>query len=63
MSKRTKTILVLITIGVLATFGLASTGKCAYCPGFTCFNSASCGDGCICITGPGESGGNCYGVR
>lgn len=34
---------------------------CAYCPSYTCYGS--CPSGCVCITGPGQVGGNCYSIE
>lgn len=57
-----------LVIGILAgLLGLAAAwpkdAGCVYCPTYVCYNSASCGYGCTCITPPGSFGGRCWGVQ
>ncbi len=63
MSKTKAMVLVgAILMGIAASAVMAEPARCAWCPSFRCFNSAACGPGCVCITPPGEMGGNCYGI-
>jgi hypothetical protein len=41
----------------------ASEAKCAWCPTYKCFGANSCGASCMCVTGPGGNGGNCYSIE
>lgn len=42
-------------------FLLARPAECVYCPTYTCYGS--CGYGCVCVSAPGEFGGECWGVE
>lgn len=50
---------VALGLGVLASPGEV---ECGWCPTLTCFSSSACGQGCVCISQPGEVAGRCYGV-
>ena len=48
---------------VLASFVVwALPAKCAYCPGFSCYQSSDCGSGCACLRTDRSSQGVCVGL-
>jgi hypothetical protein len=54
---------VIITLAFIITyFAITLTpAHCVWCPTYTCFGP--CSPNCVCISPPGQPGGNCYGVE
>lgn len=62
MSKA-KLAVVVASMAIGAALGLwASPAQCAFCSPGICFNSSSCGRGCVCIKRALEPMGKCYSV-
>jgi hypothetical protein len=51
----------LSVLAMCVYFTLKTSGLCVWCPTYTCYGS--CPSGCVCVTGPGQIGGHCYGVE
>lgn len=56
-----KKIALVLVLATAALIGSAKPCEGGYCPSYRCY--APCGSGCVCISQPGQSGGNCYGVQ
>jgi hypothetical protein len=54
-------ILIFAVLLFLATF--SPPAECVYCPTWPCYGEgeSNCGHGCVCITPPGQSRGQCWG--
>jgi len=46
---------------IIAAAFVGQPAECTYCPSHTCYGP--CGGECVCVTPPGTSGGQCYGVE
>jgi hypothetical protein len=55
----------LVALALVASAGVLASSQpaeCTWCPTYTCHGP--CGQGCACISQPGDaSGGRCYGVQ
>jgi len=50
----------LLALGAYATF-TPKEALCTWCPSYSCYGGG-CGSGCVCVTGPGQFSGKCYGI-
>jgi hypothetical protein len=53
--------IVLVSIVTMISVG-AGSAECSWCPTYKCFGANSCGS-CVCVSGPGAGGGNCYSIE
>lgn len=53
----------IIGLGILAISVKAKPAHCAWCPSFTCYDSAMCGQGCACMIPGGQTGGQCVSLQ
>lgn len=60
MKRRLFVLLAMLALAAGALVFSAKKGYCVYCPSYTCYNQATCGQ-CRCVVGPGGSAGHCYG--
>jgi|LakMenEpi03Aug12_release.lakeMendotaPanAssembly.Ray.scaffolds.fasta_scaffold759416_3 hypothetical protein len=47
-------------LGTLLVMAAPPAADCATCPSFTCYNSAGCGGGCVCLKQGMDLSGSCY---
>lgn len=53
-------LLIVATILAIGAGVYATRAECAFCPSFTCYSSAQCGQGCLCLKRGFETGGSCF---
>ena len=69
LMKSLKCYIMIFIVSLLATLAVgfillnADSANCSWCPTYKCFGANSCGFNCVCITGPGSVGGNCYSIE
>lgn len=54
-------LLLCLVLGAVVGNCYARVAECQSCWHGTCYSSAQCGNGCVCLKAPRETGGRCYG--